>query len=87
MELIGDVGHVESYFGPLGDGVGVGARYVHGLRRTYHRLINQFGRTQWNSLVTWVMLNLVLVYLEMVFVTTQVPLPRMFSPSWSTVVN
>jgi hypothetical protein len=26
MELLGDVGHVESCFGPFGDGVSVGAR-------------------------------------------------------------
>jgi hypothetical protein len=26
MELIGDVGHVQSRFGPFGDSVGVGAR-------------------------------------------------------------
>jgi hypothetical protein len=26
MELLGDVGHVESYFGPLGNGVIVGVR-------------------------------------------------------------
>ena len=26
MELLGDVGHVESYFGPFGDCVSVGAR-------------------------------------------------------------
>jgi hypothetical protein len=38
MELVVDVGHIESCFGPFGDGVGVGARYVHGLRQTYHRL-------------------------------------------------
>jgi hypothetical protein len=25
MELLGDVGHVESHFGPYGDSVGVGA--------------------------------------------------------------
>jgi hypothetical protein len=45
MELLGDVGHVESHFSPLGDSVSVGARWVHGLRRTYHRLRNQSGRT------------------------------------------
>ena len=28
MQLLGDVGHVESRFGPFGDGVSVGARYV-----------------------------------------------------------
>jgi hypothetical protein len=32
MELQGDVGHVESYFGSVGDGVNVGVRLVHGLR-------------------------------------------------------
>jgi hypothetical protein len=42
MELIGDMGHVESRFSSLGDGVNVGARYVHGLRQTYHRLRNHF---------------------------------------------
>ena len=34
MELLGDVGHVESRFGPVGDRVSVGARQVHGLRQT-----------------------------------------------------
>ena len=43
MELLGDVGLVESRFGPFGDSVGVGARSVHGLRHTYHWLINHFG--------------------------------------------
>ena len=38
MELLGDVGHVESRFGLFGDGVSVGARQVHGLRQTYDRL-------------------------------------------------
>ena len=46
MELLGDVGHVESRFGPVGDSVSVGARQVHGLRQTYHRLRNRFGRTR-----------------------------------------
>jgi hypothetical protein len=32
MELHGDVGHVESHFGPFGDSIGVVAREVHGLR-------------------------------------------------------
>jgi hypothetical protein len=26
LELLGDVGHVESYFGPFGDSISVGAR-------------------------------------------------------------
>ena len=31
MDLLGDVGHVESHFGPFGDSVSVGARSVHAL--------------------------------------------------------
>jgi hypothetical protein len=45
MQLQGDVGHVESRFGPFGDSVGVGTRLVHSLRQTYRRLRNHFGRT------------------------------------------
>jgi hypothetical protein len=37
MELIGDVGHVESRFSPSRDSVNVGERLVHGLRQTYQR--------------------------------------------------
>jgi hypothetical protein len=32
MELLGDVGHVESHFGLFGIGVIVSVRYVYGLR-------------------------------------------------------
>jgi hypothetical protein len=39
IELLGDMGRVESHFGPFGDSVSANARYVHGLRQTYHRLI------------------------------------------------
>ena len=53
MELLGDVGLVESHFFSFGDCVSVSAnldaRYEHGLRRTYHQLENHFGHTQWNS--------------------------------------
>jgi hypothetical protein len=49
MELLGDLGHVASRFGPFGDSVSVSARQVHGLRQMYHRLRNHFGRTGWYS--------------------------------------
>ena len=42
MEVLGDTGHVESRFGPFGDGVSAGARQVQGLRQTYHRLRKSF---------------------------------------------
>jgi hypothetical protein len=38
MELLCDVGHLESCFGLFGDGVSVGAIWVHGFWQTYHRL-------------------------------------------------
>jgi hypothetical protein len=44
-QLLGDVGHVDHRFNLFGDSVHIGARYVHGLRRTYHRLKKYFGRT------------------------------------------
>jgi hypothetical protein len=34
MELLGDVGHLKSHFGPFGDGVGVNAIWVHIFRHT-----------------------------------------------------
>ena len=71
MELLGDEGHLESRFSPFGDFVSVGARYVHDLRRTYHRLKNHFGCTRWNSKATWVMWNLISICLEKVLVLVQ----------------
>ena len=39
MEILGDVGLVESRFGLFGDSVSVGARQVNGLRQTYYEII------------------------------------------------
>jgi hypothetical protein len=58
MVLQGDVAQVEAHFGPFGDSANHDTRYVHCLRRMYRRLSSHFGRNRWNSLVTWVMLNL-----------------------------
>jgi hypothetical protein len=41
------------------------------LGQTHHRLRNHFGRTRLNSLVTFVMWNLVLVNLDIVLVSEQ----------------
>jgi hypothetical protein len=71
MELLGDMGRVESRFIPFGDGVSVGARQMHGLHQTYHRLRNCFGRTRWYSLLTRLNWKLVKVYLEIVLILTQ----------------
>jgi hypothetical protein len=47
MELLGDMGDALSCFGPIGDGVSIGAREVHSLRGMFHWLRNHFGRTRW----------------------------------------
>jgi hypothetical protein len=43
MELVSDVGRVESRFSLFGDSVSVSARLEHGLHPTYHRHRNRFG--------------------------------------------
>jgi hypothetical protein len=45
MELLGDLGHVESHFNPFADSANLDAREVHGLCQKYHRPRNRFGRT------------------------------------------
>jgi hypothetical protein len=47
--LPGQEAQVEAQFSPFGDSANLDARWLHGLRRTYRRLRNRFGRTQWNS--------------------------------------
>ena len=49
MVLLGDEAQVDARFCPFGDSANVDAREVHGLRRTYHRVENHFGRTEWIS--------------------------------------
>jgi hypothetical protein len=49
MELVSDIGRVESRFSQFGDSVSVSARQVHGLHRTDHRHRNRFRRSQWDS--------------------------------------
>ena len=76
MELLGDVGHVESRFSPSGDRVCMGARKVHGLHQTYHRLRNRFGHTQWYFKVMRLKWKLDVVCLEIVLI---------LAPDWCTV--
>ena len=45
MVLLGDEAQVKAHFGLFGDSANLDARYVHGLRQTYHGLENRFGRT------------------------------------------
>jgi hypothetical protein len=49
MELLGDLGHVESHFYLFADSANLDTRLVQGLSRTYHRLVKYFGRTRRNS--------------------------------------
>jgi hypothetical protein len=72
MELLGDMGHVESCFGPFGDGVSVGARLVHGLRQTYHMTRNRFGRSRCYSYAMRPNWKLVSIRLAIVLIFTQI---------------
>jgi hypothetical protein len=58
-------------FGPFHYGVSIGARLVHGLRQTYHRVRNRFGRTRWYPKLMRLKWKLVSVCLEMVLILTQ----------------
>jgi hypothetical protein len=49
MVLLIDKAQAKAHFGPVGDSPNFDARWVHGLRLTYHRLKNYFGHTRWNS--------------------------------------
>jgi hypothetical protein len=71
MVLLGDKAQVDAWFSSFGDSANLDARQVHDLRWTYHSLRNHFGHTRWNSKVTWVMWNLVLVHLEILLVFVQ----------------
>jgi hypothetical protein len=66
MEFLNDEAQVEARFGSLGDSANLDARYVHGLRRTYHRLKNRFRCTRWYTEVTKLKQKLILVRLEIV---------------------
>jgi hypothetical protein len=49
MVLLGDDARVEGRFGRFGESANRNARWMRGLRRTYWRHINHFGRTRWDS--------------------------------------
>jgi hypothetical protein len=66
--------------GPFGDSfnlssfrgsVNLGASEVHGLRRTCHELRNHFLAHLIVLLVAWIMQKLILIYLEIVLISTQ----------------
>jgi hypothetical protein len=45
MVFLDDEAQMDAHFILFGDSVNLDARYVHGWRRTYHRLRNHFGHT------------------------------------------
>ena len=71
MVLQGDEAQVEAHFSLCGDSANLDARLVRSLRRTYHRLGNQFGHSRWNSYVMWVLWNPVSDHLEILLVSVQ----------------
>jgi hypothetical protein len=71
MVLVGDIGQVEARFSLFGDNINLNAIYVHGLRRTYHRLENHFG---WHWMVLLCdagQVELISVHLEIVLISAQ----------------
>jgi hypothetical protein len=71
MGLLGDEAQVQARFGLFGDSATLGAKLVHGLRRTYRRLRNSIGGIRWNSLVTRLKWKLGSVRLEIVLLLMQ----------------
>jgi hypothetical protein len=71
MEFLDNEAQVEARFGLFGDCANLDTRYVHGLRRTYHRVRNRFRCTQWYSLVMRLKQMLISVCLEIVLIMTQ----------------
>ena len=49
MVLLHEEAQLEAPFSLFGDSANLDARLVRGLRRTYQRIGDHFGRTQWNS--------------------------------------
>ena len=71
MELLDDMCHMESRFGPFGDIVSFGARQVHSLHLMHHTLRNHFGCTCWYSQVKGLKWMLGSVCLEIVLILMQ----------------
>jgi len=69
MELLDDVCHLKSCFGPFGDIVSFGA--MHSLHLMHHRIRNHFGRTRWYSWVKGLKWMLSLVCSEIVLILMQ----------------
>jgi hypothetical protein len=70
-ELLCDVGHVESRFGPFGDSVSFRARYVHGFRQNVPQAQKSFWMHRMALLGVRLKWKLVSVYLEIVLILIQ----------------
>jgi hypothetical protein len=71
MKFLDDEAQVEARFGSFRDSANLDARYAIGLRRTYHRVRNNFRCTQWYSEVMRLKQKLISVCLEIVLILTQ----------------
>ena len=71
MELLDDVCHMESWFGPFVDILSFSVRYVHSLLLMHRSLRNHFGRTIWYSFVKRHKWKLGSVSLEIVLILMQ----------------
>jgi len=71
MELLDDVCHKKSCFGPFVDIISFSAGWVHSLRLMHHSLRNHFRRTIWYSWVNRLKWKLGSVSLEIVRILKQ----------------
>jgi hypothetical protein len=72
MVLQGDEALVETRFDVVGDSANLDTRYVHGLRRTYHRLRNRFSCTRWYSKVMRLKRMLISFRLDIVLILRKI---------------
>jgi hypothetical protein len=71
MVLLGDESQVEARFSPFEDSANLEQDRCTVCAERTIALENCFGRIRWNTKVTWVMSNLVLVHLKIVLVSVQ----------------
>jgi hypothetical protein len=71
MVLLGDKAQVVTCFSLFVDSANLDARWVHDLRRMYHKIKNRSRHTRWYSYVMRLKRMLVLVCLDIVLILTQ----------------
>ena len=85
MVVLGDEAQLKARFGRFGHSGNIDARRVHGLRQTFHRLGNYFGRTRWNCYMTRLKWNFASVRLVTVLVSIRLEIVLILMQDQCTV--